>query len=158
MGKLWALPQQGENRSGLIWVGRELSHMGRYLDSQNQGTNPNPLFPPFKICTASATPNWALTSTINKNKRKPPPQTLYPPHLPFAYHRASIIHSRLGGEQPQQRKQDRALGCYQAFPSKPLLKFPSNSPAHSPLSRWALSLMPCQQQLALCLLKTKMTD
>lgn len=93
--------------------------------------------------------------STNKNKR------LQPRHPPTPQHEASIIHCRLwkGVEKkPRRCQQTKVVRGYQAFPSKPLLKFPSNSPAHGPLSRWALSLAACQQQLAPCLLKTKMTD
>ncbi len=89
---------------------------------------------------------------------KPKGCSLYIPPPPTLCINNTLQTAKGGGEKPLRCQQATVPHCYQAFPSKPLLKFPSNSPAHGPLSRWALSLMACQQQLAPCLLKTKMKD
>lgn len=94
--------------------------------------------------------NAATSTNKHKSLNQPPPPT-------FNINN-TLQAGKGGGEKPRRCQQAMVPHCYQAFPSKPLLKFPSNSPAHGPLSRWALSLMACQQQLAPCLLKTKMTD
>lgn len=118
-----------------------------YLENEKPGDSP--AIPRYWE-TVSPTQYNAETST---NKNKSLNQT--PPLFSI---NNTLQAGKGGGEKPQWCQQAMVLHCYQAFPSKPLLKFASNSPAHGPLSRWALSLMACQQQLAPCLLKTKMTD